>query len=75
MPDTPINPNPQANTITIDGTAYETDKLSDAAKQQLGNLQLAELEIARLNIQLAIAQTARAAYGAALRDALAKQST
>jgi hypothetical protein len=75
MPDTPINPNPQANTITIDGTAYETDKLSDAAKLQLGNLQLAELEIARLNIQLAIAQTARAAYGAALRDALAKQST
>jgi tetratricopeptide (TPR) repeat protein len=68
---TVINPNP--NTITIDGTAYETDKLSDAAKQQLSNVRLAELEIARLNIQLAIAQTARAAYGAALREALAKQ--
>ena len=34
------NPNPV--TITIDGTVYEADKLSDAAKQQLGNLRLVE---------------------------------
>jgi Family of unknown function (DUF6447) len=67
---TVTNPNPNPNTITIDGTVYEADKLSDAAKQQLGNLRLVELEIARLNIQLAIAQTAKSAYGAALREAL-----
>ena len=66
---------PTPNTITVDGTEYETDKLSDAAKQQLGNLRAVEIEIGRLNIQLAIAQTARAAYGAALRQALAEQNT
>ncbi len=66
---------PPPNTITIDGTAYETDKLSDGARTQLGNLRLVELEIARLNIQLAIANTAKSAYGAALRQALAQQDT
>jgi hypothetical protein len=62
-----------ANTITIDGSAYETDKLSEAAKQHLANLHVVDLEIARLNMQLGIAHTARAAYGVALREALAKQ--
>ena len=66
--------NPSPNTITIDGTVYEIEKLSDGAKQQLGNLRLVELEITRLNIQLAIANTAKSAYGAALREALAKQA-
>ncbi len=56
--------------ITIDNADYDTDNLSDEAKQQLQMLQITEQEIARLNSQLAIAQTARIAYGNALKQAL-----
>jgi len=56
--------------ITIDGKKYDLAQLSDTAKQQLGNLGAVDQEIARLNTQLAIAQTARAAYSAALKEAL-----
>jgi hypothetical protein len=71
MPETTTTTTP--NTVTIDGTAYAIDKLSDAVKQQLANIQIVDLEIARLNIQMTIAQTARAAYGVTLREALSKQ--
>lgn len=60
------------NTITIDNNLYELDSLSDDAKQQLGNFRVAEGEIARLQMQLALAQTARNAYGQALKAELAK---
>ena len=56
--------------ITIDEKKYDTDTLSDAAKQQLQMLQITDAEIARLNAQLAIAQTARNAYAQALTQAL-----
>ena len=56
--------------ITIDNIAYDTDVLSDAAKQQLINLQACDAEIQRLQVQLAIAQTARATYAAALKGEL-----
>ena len=58
--------------ITIDNKEYDTDKLSDNAKAQLNMLGAADQEIARLNLRLAIAQTARAAYGRALSEILAK---
>lgn len=57
-------------TLTIDGKPYEADALSKAAKQQLVNLQVADQEIARLKTQLALAQTARNAYGQALKAEL-----
>jgi hypothetical protein len=59
-------------TITIDGKDYDTDTLSDAAKAQLTSLQVTDQEIQRLNIQLAIAQTARNAYARALNELLPK---
>lgn len=52
--------------ITINGTSYSSAKLSDAAKAQIVNIQVVDAEIARLNQQLAIAQTARNAYSNAL---------
>ena len=52
--------------ITINGTRYASEKLSDAAKIQIANIQVVDTEIARLNQQLAIAQTARNAYSNAL---------
>ena len=56
--------------ITIDDKDYDLDKLSDATKAQLTSMRLADAEIQRLNIQLAIAQTARNAYALAVRKEL-----
>ncbi|MEO9901160.1 MULTISPECIES: hypothetical protein [Alphaproteobacteria] len=56
--------------ITINGKEYALSEMSDEAKEQLNNLQITELEIQRLNSQIAIAQTALAAYGQALTIAL-----
>ena len=57
-------------TITIDGKEYDSEKLSTEAKSQLTSLQVTDAEIQRLQIQLAIAQTARNAYATALKSAL-----
>ena len=54
-------------TITIDDVAYKIDDLSDNAKGQIQGIQMAEAEIKRLNIQVALAQTARNAYILALQ--------
>ena len=56
--------------ITIDNLDYNTETLSDAAKQNLNMLKITEQEIQRLQLQLAIAQTARNAYANALKSAL-----
>ena len=58
--------------ITIDEIEYDLDKLSDDAKSQIQMMQLTDQEIARLNVQLAIHQTARRAYADALKAALPK---
>ncbi|MRX06636.1 hypothetical protein GJ697_02160 [Pseudoduganella sp. FT25W] len=56
--------------ITINGTSYAADKLSETAKIQAGNVQVVDAELARLQQQIAIAQTARNAYIAALIEAV-----
>ena len=58
------------NSITINNQDYEVDSLSDDAKAQIQMLQFADQEIARLNAQLAVVQTARLAYSNALLAAL-----
>jgi hypothetical protein len=57
-------------TITINNQPYDTDTLSNEAKQQLQMLSITEQEIKRLQAQLAIAQTAQIAYVNALKSAL-----
>jgi len=57
-------------TIKIDNTDYDIDSLSVEAKNNLQMLKITEQEIQRLQSQLAIAQTARVAYGKALKKAL-----
>jgi hypothetical protein len=70
-PDTTINQKVSSMpNITIDDKEYDLDKLSDATKAQLTSMRLADAEIQRLNIQLAIAQTARNAYALAVRKDL-----
>ena len=57
--------------ITIDGKEYDTDKMSDDARNQLMSLQFTDQEIARIQAKMAMAQTARIAYAKALDQALA----
>jgi hypothetical protein len=56
--------------ITIDDKEYDSDALSEDTKAQLTSMRLADAEIQRLNIQLAITQTARNAYALAVRKDL-----
>lgn len=52
--------------VTINGTSYSSEKLSAEAKQQAANIQAVDVELARLQQQMAFAQTARNAYSNAL---------
>jgi hypothetical protein len=56
--------------VTINGTSYASEKLSATAREQAANVQVVDAELARLKQQLAIAQTARNAYVAALIEAV-----
>lgn len=57
-------------TITIDGTAYDTDQLSEAARAQVVNLQFVEVELQRLQAQIAVFTTAKARYAQVLKAEL-----
>lgn len=56
--------------ITINGTSYASENLSEAAKTQAQNIQVVDAELARLQQQVAIAQTARNAYVSALIESV-----
>lgn len=56
--------------ITINNIAYDLDSLSSEAKAQLQSLQFVDAELARLQAQAAVLQTARAAYAKGLQSAL-----
>ena len=56
----------QPQTITIDGTEYNVNDLSNNAKAQVTNLRVTDAEIEKLKQQLAIFQTARTASSRAL---------
>lgn len=58
--------------VTIDGREYELDDLAEDAKSQLANLNLCDQRMQQLQRDLAITQTARNAYAAALKNALPK---
>ena len=56
--------------IKIDDKDYDTESLSEEAIAQLTSIQFIDQELARLNAQAAVLQTARIAYAKALTDAL-----
>ena len=56
--------------ININGRQFDLDTLSDDAKAQLGMMQVVDMEIQRLEGQLAIHRTARNAYSKALIEAV-----
>ena len=61
-------------TITIDNKSYAIDTLSEQARSQIINMQAVEAEIAQLQRQLAIAQTARSTYARVLKTEIAKMA-
>lgn len=64
----------EPQTITIDGTDYRYADLSEKALQQISNVSVVDQEIARLERQQALQQTARRAYERALADALPRDT-
>jgi len=54
-------------TITIDGTPYELDRLSQSARDTIAGLQFVDEQILQSRNELAIADTARIAYTNALK--------
>ena len=60
--------------VVIDKVEYDLDNLTDPVKGQLFQLQSIEVELLRLNTQIAIYQTARVAYSDALKTELAKMN-
>lgn len=62
-------------TIKIDGKDYALDSLSDETKNLLTNIRVVDREIVRLRQQLAIAQTARAAFANGVKNALPADET
>ena len=57
-------------TINIDDKEYDVDSLSEESKAQLVSLRYVDSELARLQAQAAALQTARIAYGRALKKSL-----
>lgn len=60
----------EAPKVTVDGKDYLIDSLSEGAAAQLLSLQAVDRRIENLQEELAILQTARIAYGNALKAEL-----
>ena len=60
--------------ITVDGIEYNTEDLSDNGKAQLASLQFLEVQMSKLQNELAVFQTAKNAYISALKAELQKES-
>lgn len=59
-------------TISIDGTEYVTENLSGEAQMQINNLRFVDAQLLQLSSELAVADTARLAYTAALKKEVEK---
>ena len=60
--------------ITVDGIEYNTEDLSDNGKAQLASLQFLEVQMSKLQNEIAVFQTANNAYISALKAELQKDS-
>ena len=59
--------------ITVDDIEYNTEDLTDNGKAQLASLQFLEVQMSKLQGEIAVYQTAKAAYVNALKAELEKQ--
>jgi hypothetical protein len=53
--------------ITIDGTEYDTDAMSEQARNTLASVRFVDQQIQQKSHELNIAKTAQAAYAAAMK--------
>ena len=58
--------------ITVDDIEYNSEDLSDNGKAQLASLQFLEAQLAKLQSEIAVYQTAKSAYVSALKVELDK---
>ena len=58
--------------LTVDGMEYNTEDLSANAKAQLASLQFVESQMKKIQSELAVYNTAKIAYTAALKAELEK---
>ena len=58
--------------ITVEGLEYNTEDLTDNGKAQLASLQFLEVQMKKLQNEIAVYQTARNGYVAALKAELVK---
>ena len=56
--------------ITVDGIEYNTEDLTDNGKAQLASLQFLEAQMNKLKNEIAVYNTAKNSYIAALKDEL-----
>jgi hypothetical protein len=56
--------------ITVNGIEYNTEDLTENGKAQLASLQFLELQMNKLKSEIAVYQTARNSYVAALKAEL-----
>jgi len=59
--------------ITVDGVEYNSEDLSDNGKAQLASLQFLEAQMSKIQAEIAVYQTARHSYTAALKVELEAQ--
>ena len=60
--------------VTVNGKEYDTDTMSKEARDSMTNVKLCDDRIQELQRDLAITQTARAAFAQALKNALPKDA-
>jgi len=60
----------EAPAVILDGVTYPIDQMSDAARQTVSSIQFCDEAIRQRTNELAIADTARLAYTAALKREL-----
>ncbi len=61
--------------VNIDGQEYDTEQLSQEARNQVNSIKFVDHRIAELKGEVAALQTARNAYTQALNELLGEQSS
>lgn len=61
--------------VTIDGTEYDTDEMTEDTRRQLGNIATCDRKLEELRNETAMIQTARNAYARSLTELLAKDKS
>ncbi len=70
LPEKTASASKKKDVITIDDKNYAIEDFSDEAKAELGSMQFVDNQLAELQAQIAVIQTARIAYANALKAEL-----